>query len=152
MQKSKYLERFQKAKEAGVFVKDVILTGSFILVEKIPQEEVKTKSGIVLTASGNNNNVNSISANLPTMVYVLAVGAGHIDEDGNDVPLDVTPGDILMVGSNSVKWLPVLEMDGYQPFEIGLSTENETQIKIAGTDGYNRFIAALNGSSEGSQA
>lgn len=150
MQKSKYLERFKRAKEAGVFGKDVILTGSFILVEKIPQEEVKTKSGLVLTTSGNTNNVNSISANLPTLVYVLAVGAGHVDEEGNDVPLDVAPGDILMVGSNSVKWLPVLEIDGYQPFEIGLSTENETQIKIAGNDGYDRFIAALNSGAESS--
>jgi len=140
MKQSKYLEAFKRAAEE---VKESYqLNGGFVLVERIPQEEIQRKSGLIIPI--NDKQVNSLGANLPVFVHVLAVGEGYYKEDGTTQPTDVQPGDIILVGANSVKWFPVFEVDNYQPFEIGLTDEQETQIKFKGPENYQRFVESLN--------
>lgn len=120
---------------------DFVLTGSMLLVEKVEQEEVKTKSGLVLASSTAHD---SILANVPHFVHVLAVGAGYITDEGSDAPLDTLPGDILLVGQASVKWLSTFPVEGYKPFTIGVTSEAETQMRFRGIEAYQRFTEAVN--------
>lgn len=143
MKPSKYVSKVQQA--VAACSDSFTLTGSFLLVEKVPQDEVKTKSGLILaTATSGRDQQNSIGANLPCFVHVLAVGAGYVDDDGKAVPLDTQPFDILLVGQYSVKWLPVYPIDNYEPFSIGVTSEAETQMRFRGYDAYQQFAAALN--------
>lgn len=146
MKPSKYLEQVQNA--AKLVGQDFILTGNILLVERVPQDEVKTKSGLILATEGGKNQVNSIGANLPVFVHVLAAGSGYYDEEEGDVPLDTKPGDILLVGQHSVKWLSVFPIDNYEPFSVGVTSEAETQMRFRGRDAYGRFSAALNSASQ----
>lgn len=139
MKPSRYVDRVQAAVTACK--DDFLLTGSFLLVEKVPQDEVKTKSGLILAT--NVHQQGSIGANLPCFVHVLAVGAGY-DDDGTVIPLDTQPSDILLVGQYSVKWLPVYPVDNYEPFSIGVTSEAETQMRFRGYAAYQRFASALN--------
>lgn len=140
MQGSKYLKAFKEG-AAGSYYK---LSGDFLLVERIPAEEQKTAGGIILNAAPSTQ-IGSIGANLPTFVHVLAVGEGFYNEDGEDVPLTTKPGDILLVGQQSVKWFPVLPgFAKYEPFSVGISSEQETQLKFEGIEGYDGWINALN--------
>lgn len=143
MQISKYLDRVQSA--VASCQEGFVLTGGTLLVEKIPQEEVKTKSGLILATDLGKGQVNSISANLPVFVHVLAVGSGYYDEStGADVPLDTKPGDILLVGQHSARWLSVFPIDNYEPFSVGVTSEAETQMRFRGHDAYGQFSQALN--------
>jgi co-chaperonin GroES (HSP10) len=142
MNPSRYVSKIQRAVQESQ--DSFTLTGSYLLVEKINQEEVKTKSGLILHTGGTSKDqLNSIGANLPVFVHVLAVGAGY-DDDGTPVPLDTAPSDILLVGQYSVKWLPVYPIDNYEPFSIGVTSEAETQMRFRGYEAYQRFAAALN--------
>lgn len=150
MKPSKYLEKVQRAVTEA---KDgFVLTGNVLLVEKVPHEEVKTKSGLVLATHTGKDQVNSISANMPVFVHVLAVGSGFYDtvkdDDGNDVgvdvPLDTKPGDILLVGQHSARWLSVFPIDNYEPFTVGVTSEAETQMRFRGLEAYGEFAKALN--------
>ncbi len=140
----KYLEAVQRATtEVGPAF---TLMGSFLIVERVPKEEVKTKSGLFLATDDRaNGQINSISANMPVWVHVLAIGAGYYDdESGESLPLDTAPGDILLVGQHSVKWLPVYPVDNYELFSVGVTSEAETQMRFRGLDAYRRFSEALN--------
>jgi len=140
---SKYLPAFEAAKaevdESG------ILTGDLLMVEKIDQPEIKSTGGIILSASVDHRQTNSIGANMPHFVRVLAVGKGFYNEEtGEDVPVEVKPGDIILVGEQSVKWMAHWPLLNYTPFQIGLTREAEIQIKFKGEEGFNKLFDALN--------
>jgi co-chaperonin GroES (HSP10) len=139
---SKYLEAFKKAKqEAGETYK---LYGDAILVERVPEEEIKTASGLVLAPSSAKQ-INSISADRPHFVHVIAVGEGFYNEEtGQDVPLSVEPGDIILVGVNSVKWFSFMEIANYEPGAIGLTRESEIQLKFKGQEAYRKYFDTIN--------
>jgi co-chaperonin GroES (HSP10) len=143
MTPSKYLKAFQ----AAGLDEGVVLTGDFLIVEKVDLE-IKSKSGIVIAQDVRHKGADTISANLPTFVHVLKVGAGYVAEDGSDSPLDTQPGDILLVGQASVKWLPVFGTDNYEAFTIGITREAETQLRFRGIEAYQRYFENLNRASE----
>ena len=137
---SKYLEAFKTAKElAGNFYE---LYGDALLVERVPEEEVKTSSGLIMS-SGKANQIGTIAENKPFFVHVLSVGAGYYDEDGKDVPVSVQPGDIILIGVNSVKWFSYLEIPNYESFSVGLTRESEIQLKFKGQEAYKKFFEAI---------
>jgi co-chaperonin GroES (HSP10) len=140
MNDPKYLKAVQAAVQACG--DKFVLAGSMLLVERI-DTEIKTKSGLVI-AAGSDKQINSLSGNMPVYVHVLAVGAGYINDDGTEESLDTRPGDILLVGQHSVKWLPVFPIDGYESFVVGVTSEAETQMRFRGIEEYRRFAAALN--------
>lgn len=137
---SRYLPAFLEANPdlAG------LLTGDLLLVEAIPQEEVKTTSGIIIASDS--RQVNTVKANLPHFVRVLAVGPGYYSEaePNESVPLDTSPGAIIMVGDNSVKWWSHLPIAGYKPYEIGLTRESEVQLTFKTDEDFRRVFGAIN--------
>ena len=121
-----------------------LLTGDLLLVEAIPQAEVKTTSGIIIASDS--RQMNTVKANLPHFVRVLAVGPGYYDEENPDktVALDTQPGAIVMVGDNSVKWWSHLPVTGYKPYEIGITREAEIQVKFKTDEEFRRVFGAIN--------
>lgn len=146
---SRYLDTFRDNSDS---LRSLIkLVGSALLVEKAEPEELKTSSGIVLATHLDKTQVNSIGANLPTLVRVLMVGAGYYDPDtGAAIPLETQPGSLLMVGTNSVKWLSALPgLRGYAPFTLGLVRDEETQIAWESDHSYGQTIEILSKGAQG---
>lgn len=140
---SKYLSRFAHLTTEGAASFDLI--GDHILVERIPVTEKRTSSGLILSLDSGKDQKNSLSADLPIMVIVVAVGKGYYNDDtGASVPLNVKPGDIGLVGSVSTKWFSDLPIGDYKPYEIGLSREEEIKWLFKGLEGYERAFDLLN--------
>ena len=140
---SRYLNAFQVAVKEND--NDHTLYGSCLWVERIPEEEVKTASGLYIPQTTSKSQIGTITSDKPFFVHVLAVGAGHYNEEtGEDVPLSVAPGDVILIGTSSVKWFSYLEIDNYEPYSIGLTLESEVQIKYEGREAYQRFFNSIN--------
>lgn len=154
MKPSLYLEKFKKLanEQSDAFT----LIGDFILVERIPDEEIKRKSGLIIPDMTKRTALNTLTGDKPNWVRVLLVGPGYYsqdtDENGNiterTVPLDVKPGDIALVSQVSVRYFSTFAIDGYEADTIGLTKESEIQLRFHGEDGYNRVFNCLNGSGE----
>jgi co-chaperonin GroES (HSP10) len=141
MKQSKYLNAFKSTATLDSYE----LVGDAILVERLPPEEKKTKSGIILDTGMDHKQIGTIGADKPQFVHVLAVGKGfYNDVTGEDVPLSVNPGDIILIGTNSVKWFSLLEIANYEPYTIGLSRESEIQLRFKGPDSYEQYFEAIN--------
>jgi hypothetical protein len=160
MKPSKYLEKFKrladKAKSA------YRLTGDYILVEHIPDEElkreIKTDDGrtiaLTLSVDTGRKQLNTLTADRPNWVRVLAVGEGYYTQEVSPetgatiektIPLDVVPGDIILVSQVSVKYFSVYgELEGYEAHSIGVTKESEIIQRFLGEDGYNLTFACLN--------
>lgn len=123
------------------------IIGDCLVVEEIPKEEVKTKSGIVLAGGpgGKVTQMDGIEANRPIFCRVLAVGEGYYKESGETVPLDTKVDDILLVSRLSVKWLSHLgPLISTPESQLGLIPESEVRyFKFEGQDGYDRVCRIL---------
>lgn len=137
---SKYLPFFQVHKPIGME-----LSGDILLVERMKFPETKTTGGIILASSiAAANTINGIGADKPGFYRVLHVGAGYTD-DGKDVPLDVAPGDIILVGAVSVKLFSLFPLlEAYEPDSIGITRETDIQIRFHGEDRFIQFLTDFN--------
>ncbi len=143
MKPSKYLEAFKNVDMSSLTHQ---LIGSTLLVERVPHEEKKTAGGIIMPTDVTSRQVNTMAADLPTFVHVVSVGRGYYNEEtGADVPLNVEAGDIILIGALSIKWFSLLEIDGYEPYSIGLAREEDIQLRFKGLKGYQAYFSALNG-------
>jgi hypothetical protein len=82
--------------------------------------------------------VDGLDMNKPLFVRVLAVGEGYYDETtGNEIPLNVQVGDIILVGRIGVNFFStfcgLVSETGNQ---IGLSRESEIRMRFKGEEGY----------------
>jgi co-chaperonin GroES (HSP10) len=95
MIESKFRAQFAKLAEEGTELFE--LRGSNILVEILPEQEVKTKGGLILAANSQQIH-GSLMQHKALVGLVLMTGAGfYDDETGEDVPLDVKPGDVVLL-------------------------------------------------------
>ncbi len=132
--KSKFLSAFQKLQTDGKALCRAI--GDVIIVEEAGKPEVTTKSGLILAES--TRNADGFGQNRPTLVHVLYTGEGYYDDEtGEEVDLDVKPGDICLTGVQSCKWLshfgPIISVEGCR---IGLALESDIQFIFRGPDAY----------------
>ncbi len=138
---SNYLDQFKAmASESGEAYE---LYGDCLLVEKIKEAERKIGSIILATANGRTD---SFGADKPHFVRVLAVGKGYYNEEtSQDVPLNVEPGDIILIGPLSVKYFSMFgSLEAYEPDSIGITRESEIQLRFKGEEGYGQVFATLN--------
>lgn len=138
MTDSKYLKAFQSL--------NILLTGSHLLVERPAKAELTTKSGIII-ADVSDDWVKTMGSGAPSFVHVLAVGAGHIDDNGKEMPLDTKPGNILLVGEHSVQWFtsfPGIPLKGGKnESQIGIVKENATQARFESYEAFKAFQDSL---------
>lgn len=136
------LKRFQKlAAEGG---KNYELIGDCLIVEKIPDEEIKTSGGIIIQQDKSRQQLGTFADKRPVWVRVLAVGEGFYSEKG-DHPLNVEVGDIALVGQHSTSWFSVFgKLKGYSTETIGLARESDIQLRFKGEEGFNAAFKLLN--------
>jgi co-chaperonin GroES (HSP10) len=154
MKESRYLTRFKRLASEGQDA--YVLNGDFILVEAIPEDELKTKSGLIIATARANTQHGSIAEQKPNWVRVLAVGAGYYSQETDDdgtivektVPLDVEVGDIVLLPRISIHYFSVFGLEGYEADSIGISKASEIQLRFHGQEGYERAFRCLSVSPE----
>ncbi len=143
MKPSKLLAAFQVPDLNNYFE----LIGDILLVEEIPDEEFKTKTGLII-ASGNKGQVNGLEADKPTFVRVLMVGQGYFDSSDKiekDIPCDSMPGDIVLIGRTSLKPFSVFgKLMTYGEAKIGICRESDIQARFRGEEAFERFFESIN--------
>lgn len=87
---SKYLTQFNNNPHK------LPLRGNRVLVEPLPKEEIKTASGIIVAAPKTDHR-STLEQNRAELAVVLAVGSGYYDEEGSDVPVDLAPGNVVLI-------------------------------------------------------
>lgn len=89
---TKYLDRFLRLAPG-----QLPLRGNRLLVELLPKEEVLTAGGLVI-ATNLNDHRSTTKENQADLAVVLAAGPGYYSDDtGEDVALDVKPGNVVML-------------------------------------------------------
>jgi co-chaperonin GroES (HSP10) len=142
-----YLKAF--ANTARVAQDTYDLTGDRLLVATLSQDqiakEVKTKGGIIIPET--DRQTNNKQVNLPTMAIVMLAGAGYYNDDtGEVVPLDTTPGDIILVGQNAIvsfSQFGALSTYGKNEIQIGICSESSIQMRWKGQEAYDQFFDTL---------
>lgn len=120
------------------------LIGDALLVEELPKEELKSKGGIILAPQGKVSQVDGIEANRPTFVRVLAVGNGYVDSEGETVPVEANPGDIILVGRLSVNWFSTFgPLVSSAQCQLGITRECEIKLRFKGEAGYQKAYGIL---------
>lgn len=147
---SKYIGAFQSLKE--LHSEKYYLTGDTLLVEKVQNEElshdVRDHTGTVkkiFLSGGDAKKIDGLDMNLPMFVRVLAVGPGFFTPGEDTVPVEVEPGDIILIGRMSVNWFSVFgSLVSTSQSEIGITRENEIKLRFKGQDAYDACFNHLN--------
>lgn len=137
---SRFLPAFEAMQKecAGQFS----IFGDILFVEEVGQGEVKTKSGLVIAES--TKQVDDIKTTTAPFCRVLAIGDGHYDEDGADVPVNVSVGDIIMVPRLSVLWyrrFGPLTSDANAQF--GITRASEIKLRFNGQEAFDKAMQIL---------
>lgn len=137
-----------KAFQKAAALKDTFkLYGDTLIVETLDMqaEQAASNSGIVVVQG--DRQMGTKSANLPVFCRVLAVGAGYYDEESKEAePTDVNPGDIILIGQNSLtKFSQFGKLSTYAANEVQLGICNESAIhmRFHGDEGYEKFFETL---------
>lgn len=144
---SGYLTAFQKLNE---YRKDLFtLTGDCLLVEVVKEQDLqKTKSGIFIPEKA--DQLNGVYADKPTFVRVLLVGEGFYDDKtGEDIPLDVKPGDVVLVSGHAIRRFSCFgKLPVKSDVDIAIMKESDIQMRFFGEEAFNKTFEVLQ-SSEG---
>lgn len=140
MKPSKYLTDFLRMSKEAKSCYEVI--GDNILVEKIDDEELKSKGGIIIATPKDHVRM-SMNETKPTWVRVLEVGEGYWDAEKGTIPLNSRPGDICLVPSATPQWFSVFGEYKAEPNTIAIITESSIQLRFKGEEGYKKAFASL---------
>lgn len=149
MDKNIYLNAFQKTIESNPDTHR--LYGDLLIVEKLDLEKYVPKKQIIIANAENYRNTKS--ASLPVFARILMCGEGFYDSDkGEEVPLVQRPGDIILVGQNSISHFSQFgKFENYGKIEMGIVSAGEILMIWHGEAGFNTFFDGLNESIEESE-
>lgn len=137
---SKWLERFKHLSFNEPHRGCMRVYGDTLIVEKLPPQEVATKSGIIIADASTHKK--TMADGVMSLAVVLMVGEGTYDEDGVEQELTTQVGDVIVVNPLAVEWWSHLPLAGYEPDTIGYIREG--QVRITFPD-YNKAFEVLNG-------
>lgn len=141
---SKYLEKFKKlqTEEAKTLYR---LQGARVLLEVLPPKEIKTASGIVLSAPRDHIKATAESQQ-HLLAIVLLTGPGYIDSDNNPIEMDVKVGNVVMVNELGIKYFSTFPgVDNYTKNTLALTSENDIQMIFYDITKYQQYESLLNG-------
>jgi len=143
---SKYLGFFKALKETKPNFYQ--LFGSRILVEVLPEPEMKTAGGLVMASPGSNYRTDT-EENKFTAAVVLATGKGYYnDETNEDVPLEVKPGQVIEVVRSGLRKYSSHPVLGGQYTTGDLATTNESHVVGLLAESVEEYQLALNAIAE----
>lgn len=134
---SKYLERFKRLEAAGILT----LKGDMLLVEKLPKIEKKTKSGIIMAADVKSYK-GTMDDDCAEFGIVLMTGPGQVFENGEIIPPDAKPGDVILLPGNVQAFAQFGHLADYVPYTI--VRLRDSQVPMVFTD-YKKVFEVLNG-------
>lgn len=141
---SQYLKVFDRVRGR----KDLFtLKGNFILIEKLPDVEIKTKSGLFVGVKGPQMQLGTLNDNVPNACVVLEVGEGYFGDDGKPMEgsLGVEPGDVIILPKHAINYFSLFPaLVNYTPNTIGLTRDDSAQFVFKGLDKYNEYCSLLN--------
>ena len=149
-----YLKAFQEIQKGA----ELQIVGDLLLVELLKEEEIKSKSGLILKAHDSQKQINGLSADKPTFARVLAVGEGYWDdseslrsEEGTKtIPLETEPGQIILIATHSFKPFSVFgKLINYGEVELGLTREADVQARFDSQEAFDQYFNKLNQSVAG---
>lgn len=137
---SKYLSFFTQLREVQPnFYK---LFGSRILVEALPEEELKTAGGLYVGKAGNFRT--DTEENKFTAAVVIAVGEGYFDdESGEEIPLSVKPGQVVEVVRSGLRRYSNHPILGSQYTTGDLALINESHVNTLLAESVEEYKNAL---------
>jgi co-chaperonin GroES (HSP10) len=140
MLETKYLDNF---KRLGLRKELFQLRGDRILVEILPKEELTTASGLFIATDTKYRS--ATNENQATLGVVLLVGEGYYDEEtGVDKPMDIKPGNIVLLSSMGLKYYSSFPgIQGYVPNTLALSRDSEVHMIVPDFAAYEQMKEVL---------
>lgn len=136
---SKYLNRFKRVDRT-----DFPLRGNRILVEVLPKEELKSAGGLIMNSVSSDHRT-STNENRADLAIVLACGDGYIDDDGTEVPMDLQPGNVILVSRMGLRlYSDFPGLQEYTKETIALSRDTEVHCAWPSIDAYVAYRSKLN--------
>lgn len=137
---SKYLARFQKISSA-----DFPLRGNRLLVEVLPKEELKSQSGLYMSASASDHRT-STNENRADLALVLATGNGYYDEETEEnVDLDIKVGSVILVSRMGLRlYSDFPGIAEYTKETIALTRDSEVHCSWPSIEAYIEYRNKLN--------
>lgn len=139
---SRYFNRFQELIKTEPAVME--LKGDQILIERLPKPELKTKSGLILASVSGYKQ--TMEDSITEFAIVLMTGPGLLDENGNSIPCDCKPGDVVMVPGSTIWYSAFGHMADYDPNSIGRTRDTAIPIWFGN---YVRAFEILSGGADG---
>ncbi len=138
---SKYFSTFNALQERlPNFYK---LFGSRILVEVLPEEELKTAGGLIVAKSPTNFRTDT-EENKFTAAVVIAVGQGYYDDEtGEETPLEVKPGQVVEVVRSGLRRYSNHPILGSQYSTGDLALVNESHVNTLLASSVTEYSDAL---------
>ena len=140
---TKYLESFKKlqTEEAKQLFR---LQGARVLIEVLPAREIKTASGIILSAPKDHVKVTAESQQ-HLLGIVLLTGAGYVDSENNPIPMDVEVGNIVMINELGLKYFSTFPgIANYTKNTLALTSESDIQMIFPNQEAYDKYEQLLN--------
>ena len=107
------------------------LSGNRMLVERLPDAEVKTKGGLFIGESS--KAYSDIKTHKPMVCLVLAVGEGYNSDDSTEtkIPTDVQPGHVVVINALGVSFFSTFPgIPSYTDMKFGISSESDIQMRF----------------------
>lgn len=140
---TKYLESFKKlqTEEARQLFR---LQGARVLIEVLPAREIKTASGIILSAPKDHVKVTAESQQ-HLLGVVLLTGSGYVDSDNNPIPMDVEVGNVVMLNELGLKYFSTFPgIANYTKNTLALTSESDIQMIFPNQEAYEKYEQLLN--------
>lgn len=139
---SKYLSIFKRVSAEAP--ETYRLNGARMLVEIFPKEEVKSRGGLIITAP--KEVVQGSVENMRGMLgIVLLTGPGYYNENGETIPLDVTPGTVVLLNEFSTRIFSTFPgLSDYSGNAIGMCDESAVQMQWGSIEDYLKYSKVLN--------
>lgn len=136
--KSLHLEKFK-----NVTWELLPIRGDRILVEILPKEEMKTKSGLHI-ASSLSDLKSKAEMHRARLCIVLHKGNGYVDEEGETVDIDVERGAVVMVAQASLDiYSDMPGISQYTEETLGMIRENAIIAYWPTFEAYDTYRKAL---------
>jgi len=144
--KSEYVNKFKNVRNLkGVrFGGDPASPGTdFLLIERIEDEEIKTKSGLVIAKAPDNFRMSDTEALRSHLGFIVYAGE-HLKDDPR-----FAPGTIVLLNEYSIRWYTTFPgIDAYTEKKLGLTLSSEIKMSFESVEAFEAFREGLNSNAE----